>query len=377
MTTMMDVPPGLAGVAVAETAVGDVRGEEGFYHYRQYDACELARTSTFEDVWRLLIDGALPAGDADRAAFAAEVGALRALPRSVTPVIDALAPLGAPDAELRSAIAAVGAARRLRPIGDLSPLERRIDALAVAAVVPTAVAALYRRGHGHEPVAPDPSRPVVEDYLRQLLGEVPSPVVVRALEQYLISTIDHGFNASTFTARVVASTAADTGAAVVAALGALSGPRHGGAPSRVLDLLDAVGSADRAAAYVRAEMDAGRRIPGFGHAVYRAHDPRSELLHEVAVSVGGPRVDVAAEIEEIVVAELARRYPDRRLVTNVEFWAAVVLEQSGMPRPLFTSTFAVARVIGWTANILEQATDPKIIRPAAHYIGPEPGVRAR
>jgi citrate synthase len=377
MTTMMDVPPGLAGVAVAETAVGDVRGEEGFYHYRQYDACELARTSTFEDVWRLLIDGALPAGDAERAAFAAEVGALRALPGSVTPVIDALASLGAPDAQLRSAIAAVGAARRLRPIGDLSPAERRTDALAVAAVVPTAAAALYRRGNGHEPVAPDPSRPVVEDYLRQLLGEVPDPVAVRALEQYLISTIDHGFNASTFTARVVASTAADTGAAVVAALGALSGPRHGGAPSRVLDLLDAVGTADRAAIYVRAEMDAGRRIPGFGHAVYRAHDPRSELLHEVAVSVGGPRVDVAAEIEEIVVAELARRYPDRRLVTNVEFWAAVVLEQSGMPRPLFTSTFAVARVIGWTANILEQATDPKIIRPAAHYIGPEPGVRAR
>jgi citrate synthase len=375
MTTMMDVPPGLAGVAVAETAVGDVRGEEGFYHYRQYDACELARTSTFEDVWRLLIDGALPADDAERAAFAAEVGALRALPGSVAPVIDALAPLGAPDAELRSAIAAVGAARRLRPIGDLSPAERRTDALTVAAVLPTAVAALYRRGR--EPVAPDPSRPVVEDYLRQLLGEAPDPVAVRALEQYLISTIDHGFNASTFTARVVASTAADTGAAVVAALGSLSGPRHGGAPSRVLDLLDAVGTADRAAAYVRAEMDAGRRIPGFGHAVYRAHDPRSALLHEVAEAVGGPRVDVAAEIEGIVVAELARRYPDRHLVTNVEFWAAVVLEQSGMPRPLFTSTFAVARVIGWTANILEQANDTKIIRPAAHYVGPEPGVRAR
>jgi citrate synthase len=371
MTTMLDVPPGLAGVAVAETAVGDVRGEEGFYHYRQYDACGLARTSTFEDVWRLMIDGALPTDDAERAAFAAEVAGLRTLPASVAPVIDGLAALEAPDAELRSAVAAVGAALGLRPIGDLSPAQRRLDALAVAAVVPTAAAALYRRHRGLEPVTPDPARPAVEDYLRQLHGDEPDATAVRALEQYLISTIDHGFNASTFTARVVASTAADTGASVVAALGALSGPRHGGAPSRVLDLLDTVGRADRAAAYVRAEMDAGRRIPGFGHAVYRSHDPRSQLLQEVAQAIGGPRADLAGEVEGIVVTELAQRYPDRRLVTNVEFWAAVVLEQAGVPRPLFTSTFAVARVVGWTANILEQASDSKIIRPAAHYIGPE------
>ncbi len=376
MTTMMDVPPGLAGVAVAETAVGDVRGEEGFYHYRQYDACELARTSTFEDVWQLMIDGALPTDGAERAAFAAEVGAWRTLPPLVARVIAGLAPLGSPDAELRSAIAAVGAARSLRPIGDLTPAQRRTDALAIAAAVPTATAALYRHRHGLDPVPPDPGRPAVEDYLRQVSGNEPEATAVRALEQYLISTIDHGFNASTFTARVVASTAADTGASVVAALGALSGPRHGGAPSRVLDLLDTVGRADRAAAYVRAEMDAGRRIPGFGHAVYRSHDPRSQLLQEVAQTIGGPRAELAAEVEGIVVAELARRYPDRRLVTNVEFWAAVVLEQAGVPRPLFTSTFAVARVVGWTANILEQATDSKIIRPAAHYVGPDV-VRAR
>src|SRR5947207_2142041 len=166
MTTMMDVPPGLAGVAVAETAVGDVRGEEGFYHYRQYDASKLARTSSFEAVWQLLIDGALPSGEAEGAAFAAEVAALRTLPASLAPVIDSLAPLGAPDAELRSAIAALGAALGLRPIGDLSPAQRRTDALAVAAAVPTATAALYRRRQGLDPLAPDPSRPAVEDYLR-------------------------------------------------------------------------------------------------------------------------------------------------------------------------------------------------------------------
>jgi citrate synthase len=195
---------------------------------------------------------------------------------------------------------------------------------------------------------------------------------VRALEQYLISTIDHGFNSSTFTARVVASTGADTGACVVAAMGALSGPRHGGAPSRALDMLDAIGTAAAAPTWVRAELEAGRRIPGFGHAVYRTTDPRSVLLSEVANRMGGPRVELATEVEAVVEAELARRHPERRLVTNVEYWASVVLDAAGVPRQLFTSTFAVARVIGWTAHILEQAADAKIIRPSAHYVGPDP-----
>ncbi len=377
MTTMMDVPPGLAGVAVADTTVGDVRGEEGFYHYRQYDACELARHRDFEAVWRLMIDGTLPRDAAEHDAFATEVGTLRALPEPVEQLIGGLAPLGAPDAELRAALAALGGARQFRPLVDLSPVQQRADALAITASMPTAVAALHRRRQGLAPIAPDPRRPVVEDYLRQLSGADPDPVAVRALEQYLISTIDHGFNASTFTARVVASTGADMAASVVAALGALSGPRHGGAPSRVLDLLDAVGTAERAGAWVRAELDAGRRIPGFGHAVYRTTDPRSQLLAEVAATIGGPRAAMAAEVETAAVAELAQRYPERRLVTNVEFWAAIVLEQANVPRSLFTSTFAVARVVGWTANILEQATDSKIIRPAARYIGPEPARHAR
>src|SRR3954447_22686454 len=170
MTTMIDVPPGLAGVAVAETAVGDIRGEEGFYHYRQYDAAELARTSSYEAVWQLLIDGVLPTSPSEGAPFAGEVAARRSLPAALVPVIDGLAPLGAPDAELRSAIAALGAALRLRPIGDLSRADGRRAALAVAAAVPTATAALYRRRRGEVPVAPDPSRPVVADYLRQLHG---------------------------------------------------------------------------------------------------------------------------------------------------------------------------------------------------------------
>jgi citrate synthase len=372
MTMLMDVPRGLAGVAVTSTSVGDVRGEEGFYHYRQYDACQLARTQSFEDVWRLMIDGALPENEAERATFAAEVAAARALPASVAGVIDELAALGRPDAELRAAMAAIGAAQRLAPIVDLSPGELRTEAIALAAVLPTAVAALYRRRLGLEPIEPDPNLPVVADYLRQLYGTPAPAPEVRALEQYLISTVDHGFNASTFTARVVASTGADMAAAIVAALGALSGPRHGGAPSRVLDMFDAIGSSDRARGWVDAQLAADRRISGFGHAVYRTKDPRSELLSEIAHRLDGPRVGMAAEVEDVVLDELARRHPERRLVTNVEFWASVVLEEANVPRELFTSTFAVARVIGWTANILEQAQDSKIIRPAAHYVGPEP-----
>src|SRR5262249_32048997 len=227
MTSVIDVPRGLAGVAVAETAVGDVRGDEGFYHYHQYDATALARRYTFEDVWRLLVDGSLPTA-AERAEFAAETAALRPLPTPVGTVVAAEASLRAPDAELRSGMAAVGAAASLRPVVDLSPAERRRDGLSLAARMPTAVAALHRRRQGLETIAPDPQRGVVADYLRQL-GTEPTADQVRGLEQYLITTIDHGFNSSTFTARVVASTGADTGACVGAALGALSGPRPGGA----------------------------------------------------------------------------------------------------------------------------------------------------
>jgi citrate synthase len=268
--------------------------------------------------------------------------------------------------------AAIGAAAVLRPVVDLTPDERRRDGLLMAAPLSTAVAALYRRRQGQAPVSVDPSRRLVADYLRQLHDRDPEPDQVRALEQYLLSTIDHGFNASTFTARVVASTGADTGASVVAALGALSGPRHGGAPSRALDMLDAFSTPAEARVWVRRELDAGRRIPGFGHAVYRTIDPRSTLLADVAARLGGPRVAMATEVEAIVIEELARRHPERTLVTNVEYWASIVLEGADVPRELFTSTFAVARVVGWTAHILEQAADPKIIRPSAHYVGPAP-----
>ncbi len=186
------------------------------------------------------------------------------------------------------------------------------------------------------------------------------------------SLIDHGFNASTFTGRVVASTGADLADVVCAAIGALAGPLHGGAPSRALDALDAIGDPSRAAAWVTAEVAAGRRIMGFGHAVYRAPDPRSSLLREVAERLGGSLVERAIETEVEILTTLAELKPDRPLPSNVEFYAGVIMETVGLPRAMFTPTFAVSRTIGWVTHALEQAASGKLIRPAARYVGPTP-----
>ncbi len=205
-----------------------------------------------------------------------------------------------------------------------------------------------------------------------LTGTEPAPDVARAIGTYLISTVDHGFNASTFTARVVASTGADVGAAVVAAIGALSGPLHGGAPSRALALLDQIGTPDRIDEVVRPMIERGDKIMGFGHAVYRTDDPRSLMLRDVARELGGPLAAFAEQVESRVIELLDELKPGRGLKTNVEFYAGVVMEQCGVPRHMFTPTFASSRVIGWCANILEQAADNKIIRPSARYMGPPP-----
>jgi citrate synthase len=205
-----------------------------------------------------------------------------------------------------------------------------------------------------------------------LNGEVPPPEHARAIEQYLISTIDHGFNASTFTARVIASTQADLGAAIVGAIGALSGPLHGGAPSRALDMVEAIGTLDRAEPWLRDAVLRGDRLMGFGHRVYKTDDPRSLLLREVAERLGGPRVELAKQIERKAVEVLAELKPGRRLYTNVEFYAGVVMDTIGVPREMFTPTFASSRVIGWSAHVLEQAADNRLIRPSAQYVGPPP-----
>jgi citrate synthase len=273
---------------------------------------------------------------------------------------------------LRTALSAFGAAARMRPVWDLDERDRRRDLIRTAAVTPTLVAALHRLAGGEDPVAPDPTLDHAANYLWMVTGRRPDPRLARALEQYLVLTVDHGFNSSTFTARVIASTGADVAAAVVGALGALSGPLHGGAPSRALDTLDSIGSPDRAEEFIRGSIARGERIMGFGHAVYRTDDPRSLLLRDVARSLGGERVDLAVQVEQTVVQVLADLKPDHPLYANVEFYAGVVMEGCGLPRELFSSTFAVSRVIGWCANIAEQAAARQIIRPAARYIGVPP-----
>lgn len=372
MNELIDVPAGLNGVAVADTTIGTVHGDEGFYHYRQYDATQLARTTGFEQAWFLFEHGALP-DEAELERFRSEVATLRLLPPDLGPLVDAVARTGgSPLARLRTVLSATQLVLGLQPMLDLPPDERRRQARALAALTPTVLAALHHASSGSSIPEPDDELGHAASYLRAVTGRTPSAEHARALEQYLMLTVDHGFNASTFTGRVVASTGADIADVVCASIGALAGPLHGGAPSRALDAVDAIGDPKHAGAYVRAELAAGRRIMGFGHAVYRAPDPRSGLLREVAASLGGPLVEQAMAIEVEILTTLAELKPDRPLPSNVEFYAGVIMETVGLPRSMFTPTFAVSRIIGWVAHALEQAEAGKLIRPAARYVGPQP-----
>ncbi|NUR73297.1 MAG: citrate synthase/methylcitrate synthase [Hamadaea sp.] len=370
MPELVTVPRGLAGVVVTDTTIGHVRGLEGFYHYRQYSAIDLAERRTLEDVWALLIDGALPA-----ASLQEEIAPLRHIPPVVAAALPSIAAASSsvdPMGGLRAALAVAGLAAGAKPLYDTSPPERRSQAMRLCALTPSLLAALYRLRLGLEVVEPRDDLPHAANYLYMITGSVPAPTQVAAIEKYLIATVDHGFNASTFTARVIASTGADLYACIGGALGALSGPLHGGAPSRALDTLDAIGSLPRADAWLRERILSGDRIMGFGHPIYRTEDPRSRMLKGVAQSLGGPLVDFAVAVEARVLALLAELKPGRELHTNVEYYAGVVMELCGLPRAMFTPTFAASRVIGWCANVLEQAEDSKIIRPDSRYVGPPP-----
>jgi len=230
------------------------------------------------------------------------------------------------------------------------------------------------RGLGH-PMIPqhevDKAKTVVERFMIRWKGD-PDPAHTKAVDAYFVSAAEHGMNASTFTARVIASTGADVAASISGAIGALSGPLHGGAPSRVLQMLDDVEASGSPEKYVKTEMDAGRRLMGFGHRVYRAEDPRARVLRRTAKELGSTRYEVAEALEQAAIAELAERYPDRPLRTNVEFWSAVVLDFAQVPPHMFTSMFTCARTAGWSAHILEQKMLNKLIRPSAKYVGPAP-----
>ncbi|MAU80468.1 citrate/2-methylcitrate synthase [Gordonia sp. Z-3] len=367
-------PEGLANVVVADTEIGDVRGDEGFYHYREHSAIDLARTRSFEEVWYLFVHGALP--DAHQLTqFRTTTAQLRPLPDELAGLLRASALLGDGRdtlAGLRTVLSAAGPALGVAPLWESDADSIRHDSMRAAAMTPTILAALHRIRSGEDPVEPDPELPVAANWLYQLTGRRAPDEHVRAVEQYLIATIDHGFNASTFTARVIASTGADVHAAVCGALGAFSGPLHGGAPDRALDSLDEIARHGDATAWAREQIADRRRIMGFGHAVYRTVDPRSELLREIALGLGGPTVERAVEVERQVVDVLREAHPDQPRYANVEFYAGVVMDACGVPRSMFTPTFAVSRVVGWCANIAEQARSRKIIRPRARYVGPAP-----
>lgn len=369
-TREIAVPPGLKGLVVADTTVGDVRGAEGFYHYREHSALDLVERCTLEEVWHLLLTGDLPTPDQARA-FAEEIAPLRVLDDATLDLVDREASTGitgAPLAQLRTVLSHL--ATGSPPTYGASPAAIRAEALRLAAATPTILAALHRRGAGLPAVAPDPTLSAAADWLWMVTGERPTPEVERAINRYLVATVDHGFNNSTFAARVVASSGADVGSALCAALGAFSGPLHGGAPDRALEALDQIGTVDRAPAWVRERVAAGDRIMGFGHAVYTMHDPRAEMLKAEAQRLGGPLVDLAVAVEQVVEDTLAELKPGRQLYANVEYYAGVVMERCGIPRSMFTPTFAVSRVVGWSAHVLEQATTTKIYRPSARYVGP-------
>ena len=347
MAELIDVPPGLAGVAVADTEIGDVVGGAGFYHYRGVTAPELARTATFEAAAALVLDGSSDpiAGD-------------RTLPQ---PVADMVA-----TADLRTGLSALGVALGCRPLDAIGPDERRNDAVRLIATMPTLVASILHR----TPIAPDPGLGHVADYLRMIRGEPATDEHVAALQSYLVLTIDHGFNNSTFATRVVASTGVDLAACAVAGLCSLSGPRHGAELERILDMFDEIGEPDRAEAWMRSELEARRRLHGFGHAVYERPDPRLVLMRELGAAIAPERHRVAMAAEEAGTKLLA----GRRLVPNIDLHAGVVLDACGIPRGWHMATFAVARIVGWCAHAIEQAAERRIFRPAARYIGPPPEI---
>ncbi|MDQ3294926.1 MAG: citrate synthase/methylcitrate synthase [Actinomycetota bacterium] len=368
----IEAPPGLEGVIVAETEVGDVRGLEGFYHYRQFSAVDLADKRNLEDVWHLLFDGSLPTA-AQREAFLAEVRPYRVLPDEVSEVLPSIAAGSRSIMEgVRTAVSLLGAVEGFRPTLDIDHAERRRNALQVSAAIPTLITSIYRLQQDRPPVTPRDDLGYGANYLWMMSGEEPDLELGRAVEQYQMTTIDHGFNASTFTARVITSTGADVAAAVVGGIGALSGPLHGGAPSRALDLLDAIGTVENARPYLVDAVTRGEKIMGFGHRVYKTDDPRSLFLRGVAERIGAAKIEFAKVVEQTVVDVLAELKPGRNLYANVEFYAGVVMDHAGLPRDLFTPTFASSRVIGWSANVLEQAADNRIIRPSARYVGPPP-----
>jgi citrate synthase len=351
---MSDFTPGLEGVVAFETEIAEPDREGSALRYRGVDIEELVGHVTYSHVWGLLVDNSFEPGlpPAEPYPIPVHSGDIRV--------------------DVQSALAMLAPAWGMRQLLDISDEQARDD-LARASVMALSFVAQAARGLGL-PMVPqrrvDEAKTITERFMIRWQGE-PDPRHVKAIDSYWVSAAEHGMNASTFTARVIASTGADVAAALSGAVGALSGPLHGGAPARVLSMIEEVERSGDADAWVKSALDRGERLMGFGHRVYRAEDPRARVLRRTARELGAPRFEVAEALEKAALAELHARRPDRVLATNVEFWSAVVLDFAQVPLHMFTSMFTCARTAGWAAHIMEQKQTGRLIRPSARYIGPK------
>ncbi len=359
------VAPGLEGVIAGSTRLSRVDGLAGELIIAGYPLEEIAANASFEETTYLLWNDKLP-NATELAEFRNSLAKLRTLPDATLNLLRAVAREEAPTMDaLRMAAGTLS----------LGGVEGDADeAAALVARFPTVVAAYWRLLNGEEPVAPDPKLGHAANYLYMLNGEVPSAAQARGVETYLNTVIDHSFNASTFTARVITATASDLVSAITGAVGALKGPLHGGAPGPALDMVFEIGQADKAESYLRAKLERGERLMGFGHRVYKVRDPRADVLSAAAAKMyradGDMQLyDLARAVEEKAVALLEEYKPGRNLQTNVEFYTALLLHGLGLETALFTPTFAVGRVAGWTAHCLEQRAEGRLIRPGSDYHG--------
>ena len=359
-------PSGLEGVVAASTALSHVFGEEGKLVYRGYDIHELAGKALFEEVAFLLWVGHLP-NAAELDGFIAQLDANRDLPAGVITILKELPKETPPMDALRTGVSALGP---LLP-GTFNNDPDLDEAIALSARFPSILAAFHRIRQGLEPVPHTSGLNTAQTYLYQLSGKVPDERHWRPLDAYLTLLADHGMNASTFTARVIASTGSDLVSALTGAVGALKGPLHGGAPSLVLDMLNEIGTAANVDSWLITALDRGDRLMGFGHRVYKAEDPRAEILREMARTASDPDFfELSFQTEARALEILNERKPGRKLYTNVEFYSAAVLAAVGLPGDMFTPTFSVARSVGWSAHVLEQVSNNRLIRPQSEFVGP-------
>ena len=356
--------PGLEGIVGAQTAISMVDGANGRLVYQGYVIADLAQEMSFEEVAFLLWEGRLP-NRRELDALSVELAGSRELTGAAREALSAMPLDTDPMDVLRSVVSVQGVEHRLaRPSSTL--------AIHATASFPTILATFYRRQKGLEPVEPRRELGHAANYLWMMNGKEAGREAVRALNTYLVLLADHGMNASTFTARVIASTESDLTSSLVGAIGALKGPAHGGAPSAVIEQLEQIGSAENAEPWMREARKRGVRFMGFGHRVYRVYDPRAAILKEMCRRMNPTFFELASRVEEIALKILHEEHPERPQSTNVEFYSAGVLQAIGLPKEYFTPTFAGSRVAGWSAHVLEQAAHNRIIRPQSEYIGPEP-----